>query len=83
MTTYTDVFGGANIYPSDISWSAVNLTGNVTLSWPEETSTSTNLATRIMDVTADVDGSIITVLRVGSGELYSSGRQRPQLMRLH
>ena len=52
MPTYTDVFGGANIFPSEISYSALTLTANVTLSWPEETSTSDNLATRIMNISA-------------------------------
>jgi len=51
MPIYTDVFGGANIYPSEISYSAIALSADVTLSWPEETSTNTNLATRIIDVT--------------------------------
>jgi hypothetical protein len=51
MPTYTDVFGGANIYPSEISYSAITLSADVVLSWPEETSTNTNLATRIIDVT--------------------------------
>jgi len=53
---YTDVFGGANIYPSEISYSALALTADVTLSWPEETSTSDNLATRIMDFTSATAG---------------------------
>lgn len=52
MTIYTDVFGGANIYPSEISYSALALTTDVVLSWPEETSTNQNLATRIMDISA-------------------------------
>ena len=52
MTTYVDVFGGANIYPSEISYSALALTVDVVLSWPEETSTNTNLATKIMDISA-------------------------------
>lgn len=52
MTTYTSVFGGANIYPAEISYSAIALSTNVTLSWPEETSTSENLATRIIDISA-------------------------------
>lgn len=56
MTTYDDVFGGANIYPSEISYSAVSLTADITLSWPEETSTSDNLATRIMNVSANQAG---------------------------
>lgn len=51
MTTYTDVFGGANIYPSEIDYSALTLAADTTLSWPDETSTSQNLATKIMDVT--------------------------------
>ena len=56
MPIYTDVFGGANIYPSEISYSAIALSADVTLSWPEETSTNTNLATRIIDVTPSTSG---------------------------
>lgn len=59
MTQYVDTFGGANVYPSEISYSALALTADVELSWPEETSASSNLATRIIDVTADVDGWVI------------------------
>lgn len=51
MTIYQDVFGGATIYPSEISYSAIALSTNVVLSWPEETSANENLATRIIDVT--------------------------------
>ena len=58
MTNYTDVFGGANIYPSEISYSALALTTSVYLSWPEETSASENLATRIMDISASAGLSI-------------------------
>lgn len=56
MPIYTDVFGGANIYPSEISYSALTLTVDVTLSWPEETSTNVNLATKIMDISASSAG---------------------------
>jgi hypothetical protein len=60
MPIYNDVFGGANIYPSEISFSALTLSAtDVTLSWPEETSTNTNLATRIIDVTATTAGRSI------------------------
>jgi hypothetical protein len=59
MPIYTDVFGGANIYPSEISYSALTLTADVTLSWPEETSTSVNLATRIMNISAAAAGRSI------------------------
>lgn len=56
MTTYNDVFGGANIYPSEITYSELTLTGDVVLSWPEETSATNNLATKIMDVTPQSAG---------------------------
>ena len=56
MTIYQDVFGGANIYPSEISYSAIALTVDVILSWPEETSANDNLATKIIDVTAATAG---------------------------
>lgn len=71
MTTYTSVFGGANIYPSEISYSAIALSDDVTLSWPEETSASTNLATKIIDVTADSAGHSIILpdaQKAGTGE---------------
>lgn len=61
MTTYTDVFGGANIYPSEIDYSAIALSADITLSWPDETSTSSNLATKIMDITPASAGLSITL----------------------
>ena len=61
MPSYTDVFGGANIYPSEISYSAVALAASITLSWPEETSSNVNLATRIMDVTPSAISFTITL----------------------
>jgi hypothetical protein len=61
MPIYNDVFGGANIYPSEISYSSVTLAANIVLSWPEETSTNENLATRIMDVSASSAGLYITL----------------------
>jgi hypothetical protein len=61
MTTYTDVFGGANIYPSEIDYSSTALVADITLSWPDETSTSQSLATKIMDVTPASPGLTITL----------------------
>lgn len=71
MTVYTSVFGGANIYPSEISYSAITLTNDVVLSWPEETSTNENLATKIIDVTPSTAGLSITLpdaMKAGTGE---------------
>ena len=61
MTIYQDVFGGATIYPSEISYSDIALSTDVVLSWPEETSANENLATRIIDVTAATAGLNITL----------------------
>jgi len=71
MTTYTDVFGGANIYPSEISYSAITLTADVTLSWPTETSASDNLATRIINISSATAGLSIFLpdaAKAGTGE---------------
>jgi len=71
MTTYTDVFGGANIYPSEISYSALTLTTDVTLSWPTETSASNNLATRIINISSATAGLSIFLpdaAKAGTGE---------------
>jgi len=71
MTTYSDVFGGANIYPSEISYSALSLTASVSLQWPLDTVTATTPVTRIMDVSANAAGYIITMpsaTQVGTGE---------------
>lgn len=52
MPVYQDVFGGATIYPSEISYSSLTLTEDVILSWPQETSANADLATRIIDIQA-------------------------------
>jgi hypothetical protein len=52
MTTYTNIFGGSNISPAEISYTTVSLTANTTFDWALETAPSTNLIAGIMDVTA-------------------------------
>jgi hypothetical protein len=52
MTTYTNIFGGNNISPAEISYATVSLTANTTFDWALETAPSTNLIAGIMDVTA-------------------------------
>lgn len=71
MAIYTDVFGGANIYPSEISYSTQAMTADVVLSWPEETSANQNLATRIIDITSASAGLSIYLPaadKTGTGE---------------
>jgi hypothetical protein len=49
--TFTQVFGGSTIYPSDVSYLALALTSDTTLEWPLESNTGVNPAARIIDVT--------------------------------
>lgn len=52
MTVYTNIFGGSNISPAEVSYSAVNLTADTVFDWPLETAPSSNLIAGIMEVTA-------------------------------
>jgi hypothetical protein len=58
--SYTDVFGGTTIYPSSVSYFAVDLnTTDVVLEWPLETVPSKNIAASIIDVNCTVGGRTI------------------------
>lgn len=59
--SYVDVFTGSNVYPSEINYSAIALTANVTLNWPEETAADGDYATRIIDVTPSAPDYVITL----------------------
>jgi hypothetical protein len=50
--SYTQVFGGTTIYPSNVSYLPIALSANATLEWPLESNDPTNPAARIIDVTA-------------------------------
>lgn len=57
--TYTQVFGGSTIYPSDVSYLALSLTADTTLEWPLESGTLLTPVARIIDVTPTGAHSII------------------------
>jgi hypothetical protein len=59
--TFTEVFGGTTIYPSGVSYRAVALSADQTLSWPVETATSGNVVAQIMDVTPSA-GSLSIIM---------------------
>ena len=59
MPSFTNTFGGTVIYPADVSYRAVALTENVTLTWPTELATNTNVVSSIMDVTPSGAGFTI------------------------
>jgi len=57
--TFTQVFGGTTIYPSDVSYLALTLSADTTLEWPLESNSNENPAARIIDVTPTGVYSII------------------------
>lgn len=50
MTSFTQVFGGNTIYPSDVSYLALDLDADLVLDWPQD-SNSPDVAARIIDIT--------------------------------
>lgn len=55
--SFTNVFGGSTIYPSDVSYYALTLdTVDVVLNWPLETNASSNIAASIIDVDCTTGG---------------------------
>lgn len=59
MPSFLNTFGGTSIYPANVSYRAVALTANVTLTWPTEVATNTNVVASIMDVTPSGAGFTI------------------------
>jgi hypothetical protein len=54
--TYTNVFGGNTIYPSDVSYLSLSLSADNPLEWPLESSGTEDPAARIIDVTPTASG---------------------------
>jgi hypothetical protein len=54
--SYTNVFGGTTIYPSDVSYLALSLSADNPLEWPLESSGTEDPAARIIDVTPTASG---------------------------
>ena len=50
-STYTQVFGGTTLYPSDVSYLALALTADTELEWPLESGTTLRPVANIIDVT--------------------------------
>jgi hypothetical protein len=49
--SYTQIFGGTTIYPSDVSYLSLALTGDIELDWPLENPGNFAPAARIIDIT--------------------------------
>lgn len=78
--TYTAVFGGTTIYPSDVSYLALTLNADKTLEWPLESSTSNNPAARIIDITPTGSYSIFMppADQTGTGQTILFNNLGPQ-----
>jgi uncharacterized membrane protein len=68
--TFTNVFGGTTVYPAEVNYRALTLSANVTLEWPTEVSSTSNILASIMDVTPS--GAGFTV-RLPAANLASVG----------
>lgn len=68
--SYTNVFGGTTIYPSDVSYLALTLNADTPLEWPLENSGDLPPAARIIDVTATGAYSILLpdATQTGAGQ---------------
>lgn len=49
--SFTEIFGGTVIWPSNVSYLPLDLDANTTLEWPLEAATGSNLVARIIDIT--------------------------------
>jgi hypothetical protein len=61
MGSYTNTFGGSAVQPADVSYRAVTLSTNTTLSWPDSNESTTDIVTRIMAVSATTGNLTITM----------------------
>lgn len=61
MTSFTEVFGGNTVYPSDVSLLPVALTADIAMSWPLETTDTDNVLSSILDVTPNANGWVVTL----------------------
>jgi len=61
VSTFTQTFGGTNIYPSDVSYRYVSLTIDQVLDWPLETAPTNDVVASIMDVNATTTSLVITM----------------------
>ena len=61
MTSYVSPFTGDVVQPTDVSFRAISLTANTTLSWPINGNASGDYVARIMQVTPSTSGLSLTM----------------------
>ena len=75
-TSFTQVFGGTTIYPSDVSYLALALNTDIVLEWPLEATTGNNVVARIIDITPSGPFTVVmpdaTDVGVGQTVLFNN-----------
>lgn len=81
-TSFTQVFGGTTIYPSDVSYLALALTSDIVLEWPLEATTGNNVVARIIDVTPTGPYTIVLpdAMSVGVGQTVLFNNLGPDIV---
>ena len=74
--SFTQVFGGTTIYPADVSYLPLALTGNISLEWPLEATAGSTVVARIIDITPSGAYTITmpeaTAVSVGQTVLFNN-----------
>jgi hypothetical protein len=74
--SFTQVFGGTTIYPSDVSYLPLALDANISLEWPLEATAGSNVVARIIDITPSGAYTITmpdaTAVSVGQTVLFNN-----------
>jgi hypothetical protein len=78
--TYTQIFGGTTIYPSDVTYLALALTADIVLEWPLESNVTNAPAARIIDITPSGTFSIFLppADQTGTGQTILFNNLGPQ-----
>jgi hypothetical protein len=81
-SSFTQVFGGTTIYPSDVSYLPLALSGDTILQWPLEATTGNNIVARIIDVTPTGVYTIIMpdATQVGVGQTILFNNLGPSIV---
>ena len=62
MSSYTNIFGGSPVQPSEVSYLALALSAaNTNLSWPTQFQDTNNVVSHIIDITPDMGGRTVTL----------------------
>lgn len=61
MSSYTDIFGGSTVQPSEVSYAEYTIAANLVLNWPTAFQDSPNVMARIIDVNATLNALFVNL----------------------